>query len=274
MARMDQLSEAIEQNKHNNTHTDDSTLVITKPRPTYIVPTKSLLAIYPVIALQKDFFRAKLDPADKFIDMSDFHFMEGMDYDAHPLLDVQQKGLRLNDDKRFAEKELAKIQTRLAHLTRPLDTLALMAAKDNTENIWKDRAVALASTIRYLADPTPKPAAVTLADVAERKAALDAINPVFPVKKKHDKPPNKDQDKHDSTKSGSSNDKSKGKPKNNKDHGPGNNNNNNNNSSSSSSSKNGNSGSTGRKSDGSNSGVAENGDGQGSGGGEKTHQLK
>ncbi|KAG9063437.1 hypothetical protein KI688_004320 [Linnemannia hyalina] len=147
MARMDQLSEAIDQNKHNNAHTDDSTLVITKPRPTYIVPTKSLLAIYTVIALQKDFFKAKLDPAEKLIDMSDFHFAEGMDYDAHPLLD----GLRLNDDKSFTEKELARIQTRLAHLTRPLDTLVLMVAKDNTENIWKDRAVALASTIRYLA---------------------------------------------------------------------------------------------------------------------------
>ncbi|KAG9071692.1 hypothetical protein KI688_005905 [Linnemannia hyalina] len=151
MARIDQLYEAIEQNKHNNAHTDDSTLVITKPRPTYIVPTQSLLAIYPVIALQKDFFKAKLDPAEKLIDMSDFHFVEGMDYDAHPLLDVQQKGLQLNEDNSFAEKELARIQTRLAHLTRPLDTLALMAAKDDTENIWKDRAVALASTIRYLA---------------------------------------------------------------------------------------------------------------------------
>ncbi|KAG9063438.1 hypothetical protein KI688_004321 [Linnemannia hyalina] len=74
-----------------------------------------------------------------------------------------------------------------------------------------------------LGDPTPKPAAVTLADVAERKAALDAINA-----KKHDKPPNKDQDKQDSSKSGNSNDRSKNKPKNNNDKGSGNDNNNNN----------------------------------------------
>ncbi|KAG0199671.1 hypothetical protein BGX33_011500, partial [Mortierella sp. NVP41] len=240
MARIDQLSVAFEQSKHN-AHTDDSTLVISKPRPTYIVPTQRLVSIYPVITLQKDFFKAKLDPAEKLIDMSDYHYLEGMEYDAHPLLDVQQKGLQLNNDNSFAEKELARIQTRLAHLTRPLDSLALMAAKDNTENVWKDRAVALASTIRYLAgdiaaqanesrqnilyrqmglgDPTPKPAAVTLAEVAERKAVLDAINAVFPTKKKPNKPPNKDHDKQDSTKSGNSNDKSKDKPKNNKDKG-------------------------------------------------------
>ncbi|KAF9128110.1 hypothetical protein BGX30_014450 [Mortierella sp. GBA39] len=190
MERMDKRSEGIEQNKHNSAHTDDSTLVITQPRPTYIVPTKPLLAIYPVIALLKDFVKAKFDPAETLIDMSDFHFIEGMDYDAHPLLDVQQTGLRLNDDNSFAEKELAKIQTRLAHFKRPLDTLALMASKDDTENIWKDRAVSLTSTILYLAGQT----------------TLDAINADFPVEKKHNKPFNKDQDKQDSTKSDNSND--------------------------------------------------------------------
>ncbi|KAF9114556.1 hypothetical protein BGX30_006558, partial [Mortierella sp. GBA39] len=230
MARIDQLSEAIDQNKYNNTYIDDSTLVITKPRPTYIVPTKSLLAYYAVIALQKDFFKVKLHPAEKLIDMSDFHFAEETDYGVHPLLGVQLKGLRLDDDNSFSEKELARILTKLAHLTFPLDTRALMAAKDDTENIWKDRAVALASTNRYLAGDIAaqanesrqmglsKPAAITLADVAERKAALDAINAVFPIKKKHLS--NKDQDKHNLTLFGNSNDKAKYKSKNNNDKAP------------------------------------------------------
>lgn len=130
---------------------NDKPLVYKKPRSRYIVPTDHLLSIYPAIKFQKDFFKAKIDPADKLIDMSDYHYLEGMDYDASQLIDVHQKGFQLSDDNSFAEKELARIQSRLAHLTRPLDTLVHLASQDSTENIWKDRAVALANTIRYLA---------------------------------------------------------------------------------------------------------------------------
>ncbi|KAF9118284.1 hypothetical protein BGW39_001311, partial [Mortierella sp. 14UC] len=247
---------------------DAKPLVYKKPRPTYIVPTQHLLNIYPAIEVQNNFFKAKLDPDDKILDMSDYHYLEGMDYEAYQLIDVQQKGIQLSNDNSFAEKELARIQTRLAHLTRPLDTLAHFASQDDTENIWKDRAVALANTIRYLAgdiaaqanesrqnilyrqmglgDPTPKPAAVTLHEIVERKAALDIINSAFPVKKKQQhKPSSKDGDKQqDKTKSS---DTSKDKPKQQKDKGSGNNNGNNNNST-----KKGSSGNNGRKPDSSN----------------------
>ncbi|KAF9117749.1 hypothetical protein BG015_006873, partial [Linnemannia schmuckeri] len=134
------------QNPHNID--DDKPLVYKKPRSTYIVPTEHLLSIYPAIKFQKDFFKTKLDPIDKLIDMSDYHYLEGINYDAYQLIDVRQKGIQLSGDNSFAEKELAKIQSRLAHLTRPLDTLAHLASEDDTENIWKDRAVALANTIR------------------------------------------------------------------------------------------------------------------------------
>ena len=287
-AQLSQMAAVVAQLRSPTHIEDDKPLVYKKPRSTYIVPTDHLLSTYPAIKFQKDFFKAKIDPADKLIDMSDYHYLEGMDYDAYQLIDVQQKGFQLSGDNSFAEKELARIQSRLAHLTRPLDTLAHLASEDDTENIWKDRAVALANTIRYLAgdiaaqanesrqnilyrqmglgDPTPKPAAVTLAEIAERKTNLDAINAVFPVKKKHHKPSNKD-DKQDKTKSA---DTSKDKPKHQKDKGAGNNNNNSN--TNNNGNKKGGSGNNGRKSDSSHPSVVEKGDGQGNGGGEKAGQ--
>ncbi|OAQ22754.1 hypothetical protein K457DRAFT_25785 [Linnemannia elongata AG-77] len=211
--------------------------------------------------------------------MSDYHYLEGMDYDAYQLIDVQQKRFQLSGDNSFAETELARIQSRLTHLTRPLDTLAHLASEDDTENIWNDRAVALANTIQYLAgdiaaqanesrqnilyrqmglgDPTPKPAA--------RKTNLDAINAVSPVKKKYHKPSNKDQVKQDRTKSA---DTFKDKLKHNKDKDSGKNNNNSN---TNNDNKKGGCGNISRESDSSNPSV-DKGDGQGNGGGEKIGQ--
>ncbi|KAF9280484.1 hypothetical protein BGZ88_012167 [Linnemannia elongata] len=150
-AQLSEMTAVVAQLKSPTHIENDKPLVYKKPHSRYIVPTDHLLSIYPAIKFQKDFFKAKIDPADKLIDMSDYHYLEGMDYDASQLIDVHQKGFQLSDDNSFAEKELARIQSRLAHLTRPLDTLAHLASQDSTENIWKDRAVALANTIRYLA---------------------------------------------------------------------------------------------------------------------------
>lgn len=61
-----------------------------------------------------------------------------------------------------------------------------------------------------LGDPTrPRPAAVTLAEIVERKSNLDANNAVFSIKKKY-KLSNKDHNKQHETKS---TDTSKDKPK-------------------------------------------------------------
>lgn len=182
-----------------------------------------------ISTLQKDFFKAKLHPAEKLIEMSDYHFVEGMKYDAHPI-HFWTFNIRGSTHNSFAETELARIQSKLAHLTHPLDTLAVMAAKDHSQNIWKDRAVALASTIRYLAGghhspskqvsskhplPTngsgrsyvPNSLRLLLPTSPREKQPWTPSMPVFPAKKKHNRPPNKDQDKHDSTKSGNSNGK-------------------------------------------------------------------
>ncbi|KAF9110757.1 hypothetical protein BGW39_004594, partial [Mortierella sp. 14UC] len=114
---------------------DAKPLVYKKPCSTYIVPSKHLFSIYPAIEVQNNFFKAKLDPDDKILDMSDYHYLGGMDCEVNQLIDVQQKGVQLSNDNSFSEKELARIQTRLAHLTRPFDTLADLASQDDTENI-------------------------------------------------------------------------------------------------------------------------------------------
>lgn len=89
--------------------------------------------MYPAIKVQRDLFKAKIDPS--LTEMSDYHSLEGMDYEANQLIDVQQKGIQLSRDNSFAEKELRRIPTRLAYLTRPLDTLAQLASEDDKDNI-------------------------------------------------------------------------------------------------------------------------------------------
>ncbi|KAG0046822.1 hypothetical protein BGZ89_005172 [Linnemannia elongata] len=227
-AQLSEMTAVVAQLKSPTHIENDKPLVYKKPRSRYIVPTDHLLSIYPAIKFQKDFFKAKIDPADKLIDMSDYHYLEGMDYDASQLIDVSNSPTTTALQRRncpgfsldwpillalwipsltWRPKTAPRTYGRIEQSLLPTRS-GILQATSQLKPMSHNKA--FFTDKMGLGDPTrPRPAAVTLAEIVERKSNLDASNAVFSIKKKH-KLSNKDHDKQHETKS---TDTSKDKPK-------------------------------------------------------------
>ncbi|KAF9348525.1 hypothetical protein BGX26_000086 [Mortierella sp. AD094] len=101
----------------------DDPHITTAARSTTLKPYDELAAVYPPI-IPHNFYFSRVDEAETPpYTMSDFHYTEWMDYHSPPLADFDA-AKSMSTAAKTTDRELAIIQGKLAHITRPLDTYA------------------------------------------------------------------------------------------------------------------------------------------------------
>ncbi|KAG0344423.1 hypothetical protein BG004_004498, partial [Podila humilis] len=103
-----------------------------KARSTTLTPYPELIAHYPAIG-EEQFFEAALPKDHKIFTMADYHYNSLMEYQA-PALHPLGGHLKLSAQAKAVNDTLALYQTKLAHLTRPLDTFAHELAHELAQN--------------------------------------------------------------------------------------------------------------------------------------------
>lgn len=97
--------------------------ITTAARSTTLKPYDELATVYPPI-IPHNFYFSRVDEAESPpYTMSDFHYTEWMDYHSPPLADFDA-AKSMSTTAKTTDRELAIIQGKLAHITRPLDTYA------------------------------------------------------------------------------------------------------------------------------------------------------
>ncbi|KAG0227281.1 hypothetical protein BGW41_003865 [Actinomortierella wolfii] len=91
------------------------------PRETTLQLYDEILKHYPAIDMP-DFYNAELPRNHNIFDWNEFHFTEGMEYKAPPVLHHAE--VTLSNLSKQHDQDLATVQGRMAHTTRILDSLA------------------------------------------------------------------------------------------------------------------------------------------------------
>ncbi|KAF9965671.1 hypothetical protein BGZ70_004339, partial [Mortierella alpina] len=119
-----------------------------KARSTTLTPYPELLAHYPAIG-EEQFFEAALPKDHKVFTMADYHYNSLMEYQA-PALHPLGGHLKLSPHAKAVNDTLALYQTKLAHLTRPLDTFAHELAQNPHDPHLPQRVFAFLNTLRIM----------------------------------------------------------------------------------------------------------------------------
>jgi len=107
----------------------DDERISTPARHTTLEVYQELINVYPPI-MPHNFYHSEIDPKSSPYKMSDFHFTDWMDYHSPPLAEFDA-AKSLSSEAKVLDRELASLQGKLAHITRPLDTYAHETVKRN-----------------------------------------------------------------------------------------------------------------------------------------------
>ena len=218
----------------------DDPYVSQKTRSTTLTPYPELLERCPAVG-EIQFFEAALPKNHTIFTMADYHYNSVMEYQA-PSLHPLGGHLKLSAQAKAVNDTLALYQTKLAHLTRPLDTFAHETLQNPGDPESDQRIFAFINTLRIMLGDiagqmsqslregglyavsqislTEGPSLLTVDDLAERRRQAEAIlaaskpvvDPKTVEKRSQDKQRSKTQ-QNDSSKKGS-NGKSTGKSSN------------------------------------------------------------
>ncbi|KAF9898802.1 hypothetical protein BX616_003594 [Lobosporangium transversale] len=122
--------------------------VVSKQTAVTFYPYEKLIEYVPS-AEGRHFFNSRIPEDDKIYDMADFHLNANMSYTA-PLTNVpSQSGI--SKFNLAIDKELAQIQSMLAHCTRPIDTYASeIVNRGNPDEEWSASSLAILHVIRVM----------------------------------------------------------------------------------------------------------------------------
>ncbi|KAG0313230.1 hypothetical protein BGZ99_009017 [Dissophora globulifera] len=119
-----------------------------KNRSTTLTPNPDLLAQYPAVG-ETQFFEAALPKNHTVFTMADYHYNTNMEYQA-PALHTLGGHLKLSAHAKAFDDTLALYQTKLAHLTRPLDTFAHELVQNPHDPHLRQRFFAFINTFRIM----------------------------------------------------------------------------------------------------------------------------
>ncbi|KAF9930480.1 hypothetical protein BGZ67_005762 [Mortierella alpina] len=201
-----------------------------KARSTTLTPYPELVEQYPAVS-EEQFFEAALPKDHKVFTMADYHYNSLMEYQA-PALHPLGGHLKLSPHAKAVNDTLALYQTKLAHLTRPLDTFAHELAQNPHDPHLPQKVFAFLNTLRIMLGDiagqmsqsrregglyavsqislAEGPSLLTVDDLAERRRQAEAIlaaskpvvDPKTVEKKSQDKQRSRTQQNDSSKKSG------------------------------------------------------------------------